>query len=153
MSIILPDNRSLAAPTRRTVLLGLAATFLSAPAVVRASSIMPVRVVLITEPDRRYAGFIERLWYESWASRLLQHEGITMPFNGRNPTLSEAERSQAERAVRYALKYGFLSSTRTEKIRLLFAEGRQDRPVKTTGKATRSFKISPPEFASLFATS
>ena len=123
MSIILPDNRPLTLPTRRSALLGLGASLLAAPAIVHASSIMPVRRVLITEPDRRYAGFIERLYYESCASRLLQHGGIIMHFSGRNPTLSEAERSQAERTVRYAFKYGFLSPQRAEEVRLLFADG------------------------------
>ena len=121
MSIIRSDKRYLVLPTRRGVLFGVTASFFCAPAIVRAGSIMPVRRVLIAE--RFSAGFVERLWYDMNASRLLQHGGIIMPFNGRDPTLSEAERSQAERAVRFALKHGFLSPQRAEEMRLFFAEG------------------------------
>jgi len=58
MAIILPDNRSLALPTWRAVLLGLTASLLSAPAIVRVTSIMPVRRVLITEADRPQEDFV-----------------------------------------------------------------------------------------------
>jgi len=124
MAIILPDNPPLALPTRRGVLLGLTASLLSAPAIVRASSIMPVRRVLITEPDRPQEGFVRRLWFDACATGLLQGR-ITVTINGRHPTLSEAERT-----VRYALKHGFLSPRRTEEIRLLFADGGNGSTVK-----------------------
>jgi len=52
-------------PTRRGVVLGLTASFLCAPAIVRAGSIMPVRRVLIAEAERRHAGFVERLCFDS----------------------------------------------------------------------------------------
>ena len=113
MAIKGPDNRSSALLTRRSVLLGLAASSLAAPAIVRVSSIMPVRHVLITEPDRPYEGFVRRLWFDVCASALLQGR-ITANI----PTMSVAER-----VVRYALKHGFLSPRRTEEIRLLFADG------------------------------
>ena len=117
MSIIRPDKRCLVLPTRRGVVLGLTASCLSAPAIVRASSIMPVRRVLITEPDRPQEGFARRLWFDACASGLVAGR-ITMTINGRTPSLSEAERT-----VRYALKYGFLSPRRAEEIRLLLADG------------------------------
>jgi len=117
MAIILPDNRSLALPTRRGVLLGLTASLLSAPAIVRMSNIMPVRRVLITEVERPQEGFVRRLWFDACASGLLQGR-ITVAINGRYPTLGEAERT-----VRYALNHGFLSPRRTEEIRLLFTGG------------------------------
>jgi hypothetical protein len=78
---------------------------------------MPVRRILITEPDRPQEGFARRLWFDACASGLL-HGRITVTINGRTPTLSEAERT-----VRYALKYGFLSPRQTEEIRRLFADG------------------------------
>jgi len=118
VSIILPDNRPLALPTRRGVLLGLTASFLSVPAIVRASSIMPVRRVLITETERPSAGFIQRLMYDSLASGLLRGR-ITTFINDGHPTLSEAERT-----VRYALEHGFLSTQRSAQIRLLFQDDR-----------------------------
>ena len=117
MSLILPDNRSSALPTRRRVLLGLAVSSLPAPAIVRVSSIMPVGRVLITEPDRPQEGFVRRLWFDSLASDLLRGY-VTTTINGAHPTLSEVERT-----VRYALKYGFLSPRRTEQLRLLIPDG------------------------------
>ena len=112
MSIIRPDKRSLELPTRRGVVLGLTASFLCAPAIVRVGSIMPVRRVLIAELERPGAGFVQRLCYDLSASMLL---------HGR-PTFNLTF-EQAERNVRYALKYGFLSRQREEEVRLFFAEG------------------------------
>jgi len=124
MSIILPDNRSLALPTRRSVLLGLVASALAAPAIVRASSIMPVRRVLIPEPvlitaaRRPYAGYVQRLMCDSLAAGLLRGD-VTTNINGQVPTLNEAERM-----VRGALQNGWLSAERSAQIRLLIADGR-----------------------------
>jgi len=114
MSIIRPDERSVVVPTRRGVLVGLTASFLFAPAIVRVGSIMPVRRVVIAEAERLYAGFVERLWYDACASGLVR--GRISP--GVAPTLSVAER-----AVRYALKHGFLSPPRAEEVRRFFADG------------------------------
>ena len=77
---------------------------------------MPVRRVLITEPDRPQEGFVRRLWFDACASGLLQGR-MTVAINGRCPTLGEAERT-----VRYALKHGFLSTRRTEEIRHFLAD-------------------------------
>jgi len=127
MSIILPDNRPLALPTRRGVLLGFGASLLAAPAIVRASSIMPVRRVLITDPapiavpERPQEGFVRRLWFDACASGLLQGR-ITVVRNG-HMLGHVVTFSDAERTVRYALKHGFLSRQRTEEIRRLFADG------------------------------
>ena len=114
MSIIRPDKRSLEEPTRRGVVLGLTASFLCAPAIVRAGSIMPVRRVLIAEAERRGAGLVERLWYDACASGLVR---------GRISAGIAPNLSVAERAVRYALEYGFLSRQREEEVRLFFADG------------------------------
>jgi len=118
MSVVCADKRSVVVPTRRGVLVGVAASFLCAPAIVRVGSIMPVRRVVIAE--RFSAGFVERLRYDMCASHLLHDP---RKFNGRTWTLSEAERSEAERAVRYALKHGFLSRQREEEMQLFFANG------------------------------
>jgi len=82
---------------------------------------MDVQRVLITEPERFYAGFVERLGYDMCASGLLRgHVSVGVA----------SSLSAAERRVRYALKHGFLSPRRTEEMRLLFAEGRNGSSVK-----------------------
>jgi len=119
MSIIRPDKRSLELPTRCGVVLGLTASFLFAPAIVRAGSIMPVRRVVITE--RCGAGFVQRLEYDFCASALVRGR-ITKTGGGEvwghTWTFGEAELN-----VRYALENGFLSSSRAEEVRLFFADG------------------------------
>jgi hypothetical protein len=48
--------------SRRTLLIGAAASFMCAPAVVRAASLMPIRAFIVPiQPI--HAGFIERLWF------------------------------------------------------------------------------------------
>jgi hypothetical protein len=79
------------AQSRRSVLLGLAAFSLPAPAIVRVSSLMPVRRVLITEDKRPWAGYVERLFYNALASGLRRGQ-ITVRLNGMLITWSEAER-------------------------------------------------------------
>jgi hypothetical protein len=100
MSTVFPDNRSSAPLARRSVLLGLAASSLSAPAIVRASIIMPVRRVLLTE--RPSAGFVQRLFY-NWLAADLRGGHMTTVINGSVVSLSEAER-----LVGYARKNGWI---------------------------------------------
>jgi hypothetical protein len=101
MSILFPDNQS-SPLSRRSVLLGLAASSLPAPAIVRVSSVMPVRRVLLTETNRPSAGFVQRLFYNSLAVGLRRGH-ITIGCNGRTLTLSEAQS-----LVRYARKNGWI---------------------------------------------
>jgi len=117
MSIIRPNKRSVVVATRRGVLLGVTASLLFAPAIARAGSIMPVRRGLIAQAERRHAGFVERLCFDSYASGLV-HGRFTETGDGRDPTLSVAEHM-----VRYALEYGFLSRQREDEVRLFFADG------------------------------
>ena len=50
--------------TRRSIFVGAAVSLLYAPAIVRATSLMPVHgLILLIEP--RYAGLCERLFYHS----------------------------------------------------------------------------------------
>lgn len=85
MSIVLPDNRSSAPLSRRSVLLGLATSSLSTPAIVRVSSIMPVRGVSITETNRPWAGYVERLCYNSLRGQLVQLSCDDVPEGGSDP--------------------------------------------------------------------
>ncbi|WP_157450518.1 hypothetical protein [Bradyrhizobium sp. ARR65] len=102
MSIVFPDNRASAPLSRRSVLLGLAASSLPAPAIVRKSSIMPVRRVLLTDTSRPSAGFVQRLFYNSLAVGLRRGQ-TTFRFSANALTLSEAES-----IVRYARRNGWI---------------------------------------------
>ena len=86
--------------TRRAIIAGLAA-----PAIVRASSLMPIRGLLLAVPDDRpRAGFVERLCFH-WMDQVLK-TGWTpeaaRPFGG----MSE---QRMRRAVAYAWRHGFLT--------------------------------------------
>src|SRR5438128_1101126 len=85
------ENRCRAPLSRRNVLLGLVAWSLPAPAIVRVSSLMPVRRIVLTKTDRPSAGYIERLFYNALAANLRQGR-ITVSLNSRILTLAEAER-------------------------------------------------------------
>jgi hypothetical protein len=91
MSILSSDNRPPSPPSRRNVLLGLAACSLPAPAIVRVSSLMPVRRVLITDNTRPWAGYVERLFYNALAADLRRGR-ITVGLNGNVLSLPEAQR-------------------------------------------------------------
>ena len=121
MSDILPDSRSSARVARRSILIGLAASLLPAPAIVRACNIMPVRLAPITEPGRIYMGFVDRLRLDSLAADLLR--GYVTGCRA-HLALSDVERS-----VRCALKNGRLSPTRADQIRLFLQDGEMARSV------------------------
>jgi hypothetical protein len=89
VSILFSDNQS-SPLSRRRVLLGLAASSLPTPGIVRLSSIMPVHRVMLTETDRPSAGFVQRLFYNSLAAGLRRGH-TTINFNGKPLPLSEAE--------------------------------------------------------------
>jgi len=77
-------------------MLGFAASLLTAPAIVRATSLMPVKRLIPALPCeplasvRPWAGFVERLMYNALAGQLAS-ERITVVINGRIPTLEKAE--------------------------------------------------------------
>lgn len=87
--------------TRRSLFLGAGALLLCAPAIVRATSLMPARS-LILPTQRPWAGFIERLYYHGLASNL-RNGRMTVIRNGK--LVSEAE---ARRLVAYARAQGWI---------------------------------------------
>jgi hypothetical protein len=91
ISIQSPDSQLSVPLSRRSLLLGLAACSVSAPAVVRASALMPIRRIVIPEVNRPWAGYVERLFYNALAANLRRGR-ITVSMNGTIPTLCEAER-------------------------------------------------------------
>ena len=89
--------------SRRSIFVGAGASLLCAPALVRATSLMPVRRPVLAT-GRRWAGFCERLFYHS-----LDHD---LRAGRLDPTLygriiSEAE---ARRLVAYARANGWLTT-------------------------------------------
>jgi hypothetical protein len=87
--------------TRRSIFIGAAASLLCAPAIVRATSLMPIRRLKV--PIRpQYAGFCERLMYENLDSNLRTGRMSTV-LNGK--IIPDAE---ARRMVAYARGEGWL---------------------------------------------
>ena len=87
--------------TRRSIFIGAAASLLCAPAIVRAASLMPVR--RLPPPfGPQYAGFVERLMYQSLESNLRAGR-MSTTLNGK--IIPEAD---ARRMVARAQDYGWL---------------------------------------------
>ena len=91
--------------TRRSIFIGAAASLICAPAIVRVTSLMPVRRV--PPPfGPQYAGFVERLYYDAvdrglrWA---LQEGRLNIEICGRTIPLADAHRT-----VSRARNYGWL---------------------------------------------
>jgi hypothetical protein len=75
---------------RRSLLIGIDATLLCAPAIVRFASLMPVRVMI--EPP--YHGFVERLYFSACASALAGRSSPPI-FNDRLVTMAEMQATVA----------------------------------------------------------
>ena len=93
--------------TRRSIIVGAAASLICAPAIVRAASLMPVRglILPIERPlpiGPQYAGFCERLIYHSLDSNLRAGRMTTI-LNGK--IIPEAD---ARRLVAHARAQGWL---------------------------------------------
>src|SRR5580704_1713884 len=89
--------------TRRSIFIGAAASLICAPAIVRATSLMPVRR-LRGPIGPQYAGFCERLMYQSLDSNLRARQMNTV-LNGK--IIPE---DNARRMVAYARVQGWLPS-------------------------------------------
>lgn len=98
---LLPDHHHDSLVTRRSIFIGAAASLICAPAIVRATSLMPVR--RLPPPfGPQYAGFVERLMYHNLDSNLRAGRMNTM-LNGK--IIPEAD---ARRMVARARDYGWL---------------------------------------------
>ena len=101
MTTIIPDHHHNSLITRRGIFIGAAASLICAPAIVRATSLMPVR--RLPPPfGPQYAGFCERLMYHSLDCGLRAGR-ITTVLNGK--VVQEAD---ARRLVAHAQDYGWL---------------------------------------------
>ena len=92
--------------TRRSIFIGAAASLICAPAIVRAASLMPVRR-LRGPIGPQYAGFCERLMYQSLDSNLRAGQMSTV-LNGK--IISKAD---ARRMLSYARAQGWLAPEAT----------------------------------------
>jgi hypothetical protein len=91
--------------TRRSILIGAAASLLSAPAIVRASNLMPVRRVSFPYGPQ-YAGFVDRLFLHALENSLeagLRAGRTSIELCGRTIPVDSARRR-----VAFARAHGFL---------------------------------------------
>lgn len=103
MTLPIPvPNRNLI--TRRSIFVGAAASLLCAPAIVRATNLMPVRRLPFPFGPQ-YAGFVERLYLHALEShvRNLRADQTTTYFNYHVMPVD-----QARRQVAFAQAHGFL---------------------------------------------
>jgi hypothetical protein len=89
--------------TRRRIIIGAAVSLLCAPAIVRATSLMPVRRLPFPYGPQ-YAGFVERLRFQFLEGAL--RSGWDDKRHG--PVVGGISEAQARRAVDYAQAHGFL---------------------------------------------
>ena len=102
---VVPDRHHVSLITRRSIFIGAAASLICAPAIVRVTSLMPVR--RLPPPfGPQYAGFVERLYFHTLDGSLragLQAGQTSIHFNGKTVSVAEARRQ-----VSYARDYGWL---------------------------------------------
>jgi hypothetical protein len=87
--------------TRRSIFIGAPASLLCAPAIVRATNLMPVRRLPFPFGPQ-YAGYCERVMFH-WLESNLKTGKMTTRLNGK--IVSESE---ARRIVKHAQAYGWL---------------------------------------------
>ena len=92
--------------TRRGIFIGAAASLLCAPAIVRATSLMPVRRLRVRIAPQ-YAGFCERLMYQNLDS-ILRTGRMSTVLNGKIIPAVDARRM-----VAYARAQGWLAPKAT----------------------------------------
>jgi hypothetical protein len=94
--------------TRRSIFIGAAASLLCAPAIVRATNLMPVRRLPFPYGPQ-YAGFVERLYFHSLESSLQAalRAGRTSIESGCFGS-EKIPVESAQRSVAFAQAHGFL---------------------------------------------
>jgi hypothetical protein len=85
--------------TRRSIFRGAAASLIFAPAIVRATSLMPVR--RLRAVGHQYAGFVERLYFHALDSDLRVGQ-MSTHLNGKIVSMADA-RQRVARARTYGL--------------------------------------------------
>ena len=107
MSLQIPNHQQANLISRRSIFIGAAATLLCAPAIVRATSLMPVRSLI--SPIKRASRldplgeFYRRCFYHNLDFDLRTGRSMTTTYNGKIITTAEARRR-----VSYARAQGWL---------------------------------------------
>lgn len=109
MTAPIPNHHQRGLITRRSIFIGATASLICAPAVVRVTSLMPVRNSEFVTMERlypgpQYAGFVDRLKYD-WLEKALRG-GWDVSRNGN--LFGGISESQARNTVAYARHFGFL---------------------------------------------
>jgi hypothetical protein len=66
--------------SRRSIFIGAAASLLCAPAIVRATNLMPVRRIIL-KSDVNYYGFVDRLWASQYFSTIMERRNAGLSAN------------------------------------------------------------------------
>jgi hypothetical protein len=100
----IPNDRYDHQITRRGIIIGAAASLICVPAIVRVTSLMPVRRLPFPFGPRS-AGFVERLYLHALESHMrdLREDQTSTFFNGKMMDVANARRR-----VAYAQAHGFL---------------------------------------------
>jgi hypothetical protein len=88
--------------TTRRIFIGAAAALICAPAIVRATSLMPVRRLLLPRP---YAGFVQRLYFNALDNDLRAGQ-MSTHLNGKIVSMADARQTVAR-----ARAYGWLPAS------------------------------------------
>jgi hypothetical protein len=107
MTALIPDNDQGSLITRRSILIGAAALFLCAPAIVRAANIMTVRRLPFPYGPQ-YAGFVERLFLHSIESSLQDALRRGLTILDQSYYRDEISVESAQQKVAFAQAHGFL---------------------------------------------
>src|ERR1700722_4479771 len=77
--------------TRRSLFIGAAASLLCAPAIVRASNLMPVRRIIL-KSDLNHYGFVDRLWASEYFSTIIKRQNAGLSANEIAAEMNEVQR-------------------------------------------------------------
>ena len=79
-------------PARRQFLIGAAVTLLWVPSIVRASSLMPVRGIILPI-DKHHYGFVERLYVHANLPTIIKLEDVGLTAHGIAAAMTECGRT------------------------------------------------------------
>jgi hypothetical protein len=102
--ILVPDQGLI---TRRSILIGAAASLICAPAIVRVTNLMPVRRLPFPYGPQ-YAGFVDRLFLHSIESSLQDALRRGLTILDQSYYRDEISVESAQRKVAFAQAHGFL---------------------------------------------
>ena len=138
MTALISDNNQRSLITRRSIFIGAAATLLCAPAIVRATNLMPVRRIIL-KSDVNYYGFVDRLWASCSFSTIIER---------RNAGLSANEIAAEMNAKDYA--YPWHGETAEWDARRVLGKIRHNEDIRRTDTIIRALRTGTMVYASDF---